>query len=108
MTEQVDEIVEQLTDFDVDGLKALAQAIKDLINSLDVSEDVMVGDRVTFEVRDGATLTGLVESTTSKRATVLLQEAEGTYTINLKNVAILEMGPRPDPAEDQPEAESGE
>ncbi len=91
--EQVVEIVEQISELEVDDLKELARAIRDLIDEKDVSEDVNVGDLVTFEIRDGTTLTGLVQSTTAKRATVLLNAAEGLYTINLKNVAILEAAP---------------
>ena len=91
--EQIVEIVEQISDLEVDELKELAKAIRDLIDEKDVSEDVNVGDLVTFEIRDGTTLTGLVQSTTAKRATVVLNAAEGLYTINLKNVAILESAP---------------
>lgn len=91
--EQIVEIVEQISDLEIDELKELAKAIRDLIDEKDVSEDVNVGDLVTFEIRDGTTLTGLVQSTTAKRATVVLNAAEGLYTINLKNVAILESAP---------------
>jgi hypothetical protein len=91
--EQIVEIVEQISGLEVDELKELAKAIRDLIDEKDVSEDVNVGDLVTFEIRDGTTLTGLVQSTTAKRATVVLNAAEGLYTINLKNVAILESAP---------------
>jgi hypothetical protein len=91
--EQIVEIVEQISDLEVDELKELAKAIRNLIDEKDVSEDVNVGDLVTFEIRDGTTLTGLVQSTTAKRATVVLNAAEGLYTINLKNVAILESAP---------------
>ena len=91
--EQIVEIVEQISDLEVDELKELAKAIRDLIDEKDVSEDVNVGDLVTFEIRDGTTLTGLVQSTTAKRATVVLNAAEGLYTINLKNIAILESAP---------------
>jgi hypothetical protein len=89
----IEDIVEQIDSMEVDELKNLAKAIRELIEEKDVSEDVNVGDLVSFEVRDGATLTGLVQSTTSKRATVLLNAAEGLYTINLKAVAILESAP---------------
>jgi hypothetical protein len=93
MTEEFIEIVEQISALEVEDLKELAKAIRDLINEKDVSEDVNVGDLVSFEVREGATLTGLVQSTTSKRAKILLQTAEGTYSINLKNVALLQAAP---------------
>ena len=96
MTEIV-EIVEQISALEVDDLKELAKAIRELIDEKDVSEDVNVGDLVSFEVRDGATLTGLVQSTTSKRAKILLNGAEGLYSINLKNVALLQAAP---PAEE--------
>jgi|SRR5210317_2384055 hypothetical protein len=89
----IEDIVEQIDSMEVDELKNLAKAIRELIEEKDVSEDVNVGDLVSFEVRDGATLTGLVQSTTSKRAKVLLNAAEGEYTINLKAVAILESSP---------------
>lgn len=89
----VTDIVDQITKMEVDELKDLAKAIRDLIDEKDVSEDVNVGDLVSFEIRDGATLTGLVQSTTAKRASVLLNAAEGLYTINLKAVAILESAP---------------
>ena len=53
MTEIV-EIVEQISALEVDDLKELAKAIRELIDEKDVSEDVNVGDLVSFEVRDGA------------------------------------------------------
>jgi hypothetical protein len=51
--EQIVEIVEQISGLEVDELKELAKAIRDLIDEKDVSEDVNVGDLVTFEIRDG-------------------------------------------------------
>ena len=85
----VENVVEELVSLTPIELRQVASIIKDLIDNAETPSDINVGDLVSFEIRDGCTLTGLVESTTAKRASVLLNAVEGTYTLDLKKVAIM-------------------
>ena len=58
------------------------------------------GDVVQFDVRK-ATLTGVVEKTTDKRATVKLSTVEGTYTIDLKKVAVMVAAPETETGDEE-------
>jgi hypothetical protein len=73
-------------------LDDLLQAIKDKLEDMRGDRpEVNIGDVVQFDVRK-STLTGVVEKTTAKRATVKLSSVEGTYTIDTREVEILESG----------------
>jgi|TARA_B110000263_G_C15225258_1_gene471933 hypothetical protein len=89
----VENVVEELVSLTPIELRQVASIIKDLIDNAETPSDINVGDLVSFEIRDGCTLTGLVESTTAKRASVLLNAVEGSYTIDLKKVAIMVAAP---------------
>ena len=89
----VENVVEELTSLTPIELRQVASIIKDLIDNAEAPSDINAGDLVSFEIRDGCTLTGLVESTTAKRASVLLNGVEGTYTIDLKKVAVMVAAP---------------
>ena len=73
-------------------LDDLLQAIKDKLEDMRGDRpEVNIRDVVQFDVRK-ATLTGVVEKTTAKRATVKLSTVEGTYTIDTREIEILESG----------------
>ena len=73
-------------------LDDLLQAIKDKLEDMRGDRpEVNIGDVVQFDVRK-ATLTEVVEKTTAKRATVKLSTVEGTYTIDTREIEILESG----------------
>jgi hypothetical protein len=73
-------------------LDELLQAIKDKLDDLRGERpEVNVGDVVQFDVRK-ATLTGIVEKTTPKRATIKLSTVEGSYTIDTKELEVTESG----------------
>ena len=65
-------------------------AINERLDALgEVRPEVTIGDVVQFEVRK-ATLTGVVEKTTDKRATVKLSTVEGQYTIDTRQIEIID------------------
>ena len=86
MTTVVYDAIEDMTESQLDDLLS---AIKEKLDELRGERpEVNIGDVVQFDVRK-ATLTGVVEKTTDKRATVKLSTVEGTYTIDTKQVEIL-------------------
>jgi|TARA_B100001778_G_scaffold96716_1_gene79018 uncharacterized protein YkvS len=89
MTTVVYDAIEDMTESQLDDLLS---AIKEKLDELRGERpEVNIGDVVQFDVRK-ATLTGVVEKTTDKRATVKLSTVEGTYTIDTKQVEILSAG----------------
>jgi len=73
-------------------LDDLLQAIKDRLNELrDNTDPVNVGDVVEFPVRK-LNVTGVVTKVTEKRCTVNATLVDGEYTLNQKDVNILEAG----------------
>jgi|TARA_Y100000310_G_scaffold340603_1_gene436997 uncharacterized protein YkvS len=86
------EIYDAIEDMTETQLDDLILAIKDRLDELRGERpDVQIGDVVQFDVRK-ATLTGVVEKTTNKRATVKLSTVEGTYTIDTKQLEITKPG----------------
>ena len=86
------EIYDAIEDMTESQLDVLILAIKDRLEELRGERpDVQIGDVVQFDVRK-ATLTGVVEKTTDKRATVKLSTVEGTYTIDTKQLEIIKPG----------------
>ena len=80
---------ETIDDMTSEQLNELLAAIKERLDELgDVRPEVTIGDVVQFDVRK-ATLTGVVEKTTDKRATVKLSTVEGEYTIDTRQIEIL-------------------
>jgi len=89
MTTVVYDAIEDMTEGQLDDLLS---AIKDRLDELRGERpEINIGDVVQFDVRK-ATLTGVVEKTTDKRATVKLSTVEGTYTIDTKQVEIISAG----------------
>jgi uncharacterized protein YkvS len=89
MTTVVYDAIEDMTEGQLDDLLS---AIKDKLEELRGERpEINIGDVVQFDVRK-ATLTGVVEKTTDKRATVKLSTVEGTYTIDTKQVEIISAG----------------
>ena len=83
------DIYETIDDMTSEQLNELLAAIKERLDELgDVRPEVTIGDVVQFDVRK-ATLTGVVEKTTDKRATVKLSTVEGEYTIDTRQIEIL-------------------
>jgi len=83
------DIYETIDDMTSEQLNELLAAIKERLDELgDVRPEVTIGDVVQFDVRK-ATLTGVVEKTTGKRATVKLSTLEGQYTIDTRQIEIL-------------------
>lgn len=83
------DIYETIDDMTSEQLNELLAAIQERLDELgDVRPEVAVGDVVQFDVRK-ATLTGVVEKTTDKRATVKLSTIEGQYTIDTRQVEVL-------------------
>ena len=94
MTTVVYEAIEDMTEGQLDDLLS---AIKDRLEELRGDRpEINIGDVVQFDVRK-ATLTGVVEKTTDKRATVKLSTVEGTYTIDTKQVEIISTGESTEP-----------
>ena len=88
MTTAVYDAIEDMTEGQLDDLLS---AIKDKLEELRGERpEINIGDVVQFDVRK-ATLTGVVEKTTDKRATVKLSTVEGTYTIDTKQVEVIEV-----------------
>ena len=85
----IENVVEELTSLTPVELRQVAAVIRELIDTAETPTDINAGDLGSFEVREGCTLSGLVESTTAKRANVMVNSAEGRYTIDLKKVALL-------------------
>jgi hypothetical protein len=85
----IENVVEELTELTPIELRQVAAVIRELIDNAETPTDINAGDMVSFEIRDGCTLSGIVESTTAKRANVMVNAAEGRYTIDLKKVALL-------------------
>jgi len=89
------DVFNEIESMNEEQLDDLLQAIKDRLNELrDNSDPVMVGDVVEFSVRK-LTVTGVVAKTTDKRCTVNATLVDGEYTINQKDVNILEAGSAP-------------
>jgi len=89
------DVFNEIESMNEEQLDDLLQAIKDRLNELrDNSDPVMVGDVVEFSVRK-LTVTGVVAKTTDKRCTVNATLVDGEYTINQKDVNILETGSAP-------------
>ena len=97
----VENVVEELTSLTPIELRQVASIIKELIDNAEAPSDINAGDLVSFEIRDGCTLTGLVESTTAKRASVLLNAVEGTHTIDLKKVAVMVAAPQTETGDEE-------
>lgn len=94
MTTVVYDAIEDMTEGQLDDLLS---AIKDRLDELRGERpEINIGDVVQFDVRK-ATLTGVVEKTTDKRATVKLSTVEGTYTIDTKQVEIISAGESTEP-----------
>lgn len=94
MTTVVYDAIEDMTEGQLDDLLS---AIKDRLDELRGDRpEINIGDVVQFDVRK-ATLTGVVEKTTDKRATVKLSTVEGTYTIDTKQVEIISAGESTEP-----------
>ena len=88
MSTAVDDAIEDMTEGQLDDLLS---AIKEKLEELRGERpEINIGDVVQFDVRK-ATLTGVVEKTTDKRATVKLSTVEGTYTIDTKQVEVIEV-----------------
>ena len=88
MTTVVYDAIEDMTEGQLDDLLS---AIKEKLEELRGERpEINIGDVVQFDVRK-ATLTGVVEKTTDKRATVKLSTVEGTYTIDTKQVEVIEV-----------------
>lgn len=86
------DIYETIDDMTSEQLTELLTAIKERLEELGVTRtEVSIGDVVQFDVRK-ATLTGVVEKTTDKRATVKLSTVEGQYTIDTRQIEVLESG----------------
>tara|TARA_R110002020_G_scaffold205131_3_gene409685 strand:- start:4470 stop:4805 length:336 start_codon:yes stop_codon:yes gene_type:complete len=84
------DIYETIDDMSSEQLNELLTAIKERLDELgEVRPEVTIGDVVQFEVRK-ATLTGVVEKTTDKRATVKLSTVEGQYTIDTRQIEIID------------------
>ena len=88
MTTAVYDAIEDMTEGQLDDLLS---AIKEKLEELRGERpEINIGDVVQFDVRK-ATLTGVVEKTTNKRATIKLSAVEGTYTIDTKQVEVIEV-----------------
>lgn len=87
------EIVDKLEDMEINELRALIKAIKDIIEDRETPTDVSIGDGVEFELRDGFTVSGTVVDMTKKRAKVKVNSAKGNYTIDLKKVKVTFSAP---------------
>tara|TARA_R110000751_G_scaffold153881_2_gene258948 strand:+ start:1221 stop:1523 length:303 start_codon:yes stop_codon:yes gene_type:complete len=86
------DIYETIDDMTSEQLTELLTAIKERLEELgETRTEVSIGDVVQFDVRK-ATLTGVVEKTTDKRATVKLSTVEGQYTIDTRQIEVLESG----------------
>ncbi len=83
------DIYETIDDMTSEQLNELLAAIKERLDELgETRPEVTIGDVVQFDVRK-ATLTGVVEKTTDKRATVKLSTVEGQYTIDTRQIEVL-------------------